>query len=189
MEKTVQVVDTFGNRYEATYVKRAKGLVKHGRARFIDEDTICLVRPPDITEDIEMADTEKIVQEEAKASGRYTLDYALEQLEKLAADDGCIAEAVKAIKAIEPAKGPGDIAGANKAESIAKVIQCRETTNQKLIDFYTGMVNDLRPRTEEDKQEKFLAWVKECITNRRMEDPAYGMEEFGELWKIMNGMA
>ena len=186
MEKTVQVVDTFGNRYEATYVKRAKGLVKHGRASFIDEATICLGRPPDITEDIEMADTEKIVQEEAKAPGKYTLDYALEQLEKLAANDGCIAEAVKAIKAIEPAKGPGDIAGANKAESIAKVIQCRETTNQKLIEFYTGMVNDLKPQSEAEKQAKFLAWVKECTTNVKFDDPVRDLTEFGELWKQMN---
>ena len=47
MEKTVQVVDEVGNRYEATFPKRAKGLVKNGRARFIGENRICLVRPPD----------------------------------------------------------------------------------------------------------------------------------------------
>lgn len=46
MPKTVHVVDEAGNRYEATYLKRAQGLVKKGRARFIDENTICLVCPP-----------------------------------------------------------------------------------------------------------------------------------------------
>ena len=44
--KNVNVVDSQGNKYEATYPKRAQGLVKKGRARFIDENTICLACPP-----------------------------------------------------------------------------------------------------------------------------------------------
>ena len=47
IEKNIIVVDEQGNEYEATYPKRAKGLVKNGRARFIDENTICLACPPD----------------------------------------------------------------------------------------------------------------------------------------------
>ena len=35
IEKNISVVDEQGNEYEATYPKRAKGLVKSGRARFI----------------------------------------------------------------------------------------------------------------------------------------------------------
>ena len=46
MEKNIIVVDEQGNQYEATYPKRAKGLVKNGRARFVDEHTICLACPP-----------------------------------------------------------------------------------------------------------------------------------------------
>ena len=48
IEKNIIVVDEQGNEYEATYPKRAKGLVKNGRARFIDENTICLACPPNI---------------------------------------------------------------------------------------------------------------------------------------------
>ncbi len=44
--KNIRVVDESGKEYEATYPKRAKGLVKNGRARFVDEHRICLVRPP-----------------------------------------------------------------------------------------------------------------------------------------------
>ena len=40
------VVDEEGNEYEATYPKRARGLVKNGRARFVSETKICLARPP-----------------------------------------------------------------------------------------------------------------------------------------------
>ncbi len=46
IEKNITVVDEQGNDYEPTYPKRAKGLVKHGRARFVDEHTICLACPP-----------------------------------------------------------------------------------------------------------------------------------------------
>lgn len=44
--KNIIVVDEQGNEYEATYLKRAKGLVKNGRARFISENKICLACPP-----------------------------------------------------------------------------------------------------------------------------------------------
>ena len=55
IEKNIHVVDEQGNVYEATWPKRAKGLVKHGRARFISEDTICLACPPNTDlEDTEM---------------------------------------------------------------------------------------------------------------------------------------
>ena len=47
MKKNVVVVDEFGHEYEATYPKRAKGLVKSGRARFVDANRICLLRPPE----------------------------------------------------------------------------------------------------------------------------------------------
>ncbi len=54
IEKNIIVVDEQGNEYEATYPKRAKGLVKNGRARFIGENKICLACPPQNfeTEDI-----------------------------------------------------------------------------------------------------------------------------------------
>ena len=55
MPKNITVIDMQGNVYEATYPKRAKGLVKKGRARFVDENTICLACPPDQTEERNMS--------------------------------------------------------------------------------------------------------------------------------------
>ena len=53
--KNIRVIDAAGNEYEATYPKRAKGLVKNGRAIFIDEHTLCLDCPPnDCLEDKSM---------------------------------------------------------------------------------------------------------------------------------------
>lgn len=46
MEKYVAVIDEDGSFLEATYPRRARGLVKKGRARFVDKDetTICLIK-------------------------------------------------------------------------------------------------------------------------------------------------
>ena len=57
IEKNVIVVDEQGNILEATYPKRAKGLVKKGRARFISESMICLACPPEKMEENEMSNT------------------------------------------------------------------------------------------------------------------------------------
>lgn len=71
MIKNIAVIDEQGNRYEATYPKRAKGLVKNGRARFVDEKTICLACPPYKSED-------KIMSENMGSKG-----YSLENLDVL----------------------------------------------------------------------------------------------------------
>ncbi|MDR3310027.1 MAG: hypothetical protein LBS90_01600 [Oscillospiraceae bacterium] len=61
--KTVAVTDEFGIAYEPTYPKRARGLVKSGRARYINEKTICLTRPPELkTEDDKMSNNNKTAE-------------------------------------------------------------------------------------------------------------------------------
>ena len=63
IEKNVIVVDEQGNEYEATYPKRAKGLVKNGRARFVGENKICLACPPDkVMEENEMEENKQAVK-------------------------------------------------------------------------------------------------------------------------------
>ena len=72
MEKNIEVVDEAGNVYESTWPKRARGLVKCGRARFVAENRICLACPPntnEFTEDIEMSD---IINTEATCAGENT---------------------------------------------------------------------------------------------------------------------
>ena len=68
IEKKISVMDETGREYEATYPKRARGLVKKGRARFVDENTICLACPPAIQEDTDMTD----LNQKEKADERQT---------------------------------------------------------------------------------------------------------------------
>lgn len=151
IEKNVKVVDEKGNILEATYPKRAKGLVKNGRARFVDENTICLACPPNkILEDNKMDNinidkTTGLVTE--TPASKYNLEYALEQIERIAIDTDHITEAFDTLTDVK-ALGSGD----NSVEAIVDIVKCRETTNQKLIDFYSKMVDDLKPNAKPEKK-------------------------------------
>ena len=89
IEKNIVVVDEQGNEYEATYPKRAKGLVKNGRARFINENTICLACPPNVElEDKIMSENTVNVNVEVPTEidtsvSKHNIPYVLEQIEKL----------------------------------------------------------------------------------------------------------
>ena len=123
--KNIMVVDERGNEYEATYLKRARGLVKNGRARFITENKICLACPPNHkTEDIEMdnniiiddmsteaaigrafqeapqADASKINAEAAIQLGapELSMAYIMSRIEAIADDSKYFREALNAIK-------------------------------------------------------------------------------------------
>lgn len=159
IEKNVKVVDEKGNILEATYPKRAKGLVKNGRARFVDENTICLACPPNkILEDNKMDNinidkTTGLVTE--TLASKYNLEYALEQIERIAIDTEHITKAFDALNNAASNNEPTiEQGGANDkvAEAVAETVKCRETTNQKLIEFYSKMVDDLKPNAKPEKK-------------------------------------
>lgn len=135
MEKNVLVVDQQGNEYEATWPKRAKGLVKSGRARFIADDKICLTRPPDAKkEGTQMSEQNTIL----------STDYLLKQIEKIANDTEYLQKTIDALNSIQSADVPGDMTGNAKAEALAAVVRSRETTNQQLLSMYMQMLLDCR---------------------------------------------
>ena len=163
IEKNITVIDDFGKEYEATYPKRARGLVKKGRARFVDENTICLACPPDITEDTNMSDNKNanaVNEQEVKKAAvaealkevkpaedaMPTVAYVLKQIELIRQDNEHINRALNALMAIKTGVGPGDVAGQEQAKGIADTVKCRETTNQKLISFYEKLYSDLKPK-------------------------------------------
>ncbi len=81
MEKNVIVVDEQGNIYEATYPKRAKGLVKNGRARFVGENKICLACPPEnLMEDNKMTDLKQNQEDEIISEAEKTAEEAAERI-------------------------------------------------------------------------------------------------------------
>ena len=134
IEKNIIVVDEFGEEYEATYLKRAKGLVKSGRARFITNNKICMLCPPNNTEDKTMSDT------------KYTLDYCLEQIEKISEQAEYLNNVISELGKAVPVS-PDD----NRAQALSDTVKCREATNQKLIAFYEKIYDDLKPKEKTGK--------------------------------------
>lgn len=154
IEKNIIVVDENGKEYEATYPKRAKGLVKNGRARFIDKNTICLACPPkDELEDNKMSEN-KNVNNNSKPQPpatpaipekptKFTIDYILTMLEGISKDRAHLNAALEKLNKLE-SKGAGDVGTADLADAIAHVVDAREETNRKLIAFYEKMYDDLK---------------------------------------------
>ena len=147
IEKNSIVVDEKGNEYEATYPKRAKGLVKAGRARFIDENKICLACPPDIyLEDNNM--TENTIN--VKNESIYNIEFILNQIAKLQDQTEYLNTTLEKLSELGDGDSggpgaPGNILGMEKAKAIGDVVRCRETTNQQLLAFYEKIYDDLRP--------------------------------------------
>ncbi len=181
--KNIRVVDEFQNEYEATYLKRAKGLVKNGRARFIDENTICLVCPPDIeSEDNDMSENKNVIVEAtAKAPieepQKLTINYVLEQIEKIQNQTDHIGMALAALGNMVPKTNSTtpDVAGAEQAEAIAEVVESREATNQKLIALYEKMYDDLKPK-EESAKSKALEILSKIVTEMSFYETEQGAE-------------
>ena len=146
IEKNIHVVDERGNVYEATWPKRARGLVKNGRARFISLDTICLACPPNqILEDTEM-------------NNKVELSWLLQQIAAIQSDTEYLKAGLTELSQMnvggKTAPGePEDVAGQAKANALRDMIQGREATNQQLLALYRDMYYDLVNRSQEEAQE------------------------------------
>ena len=210
-ERCIAVVDEAGNRYEATWKRRAQGLVKNGRARYIDESTICLTCPPKniiknseehkmttqnttsnieeitpigTTENEALSETEReeiiseIIQNETiSAPAKYSIEYALEQIQKIQEDGRDLTAIINKIA----------FSSDDKVDSIRHMLTVRETTNQKLINFYQKMIDDLNRSKinpqREAKQSEFMNFTLECIKASR---PGVIMPDFEKIWESMN---
>lgn len=152
----IEVVDSSGKIIGRTYEKRAKGLVKKGRARFTDENRITLLPSEDAHEYIETEgykmderiNTENI-ENISEENGQYTIESVMQCMKKILDDTQYIKNAIYNVTEIPSGDAgdcgsPGDIAGKAKAEAISTIVRERENTNQKLIDFYNKVYNDLK---------------------------------------------
>ncbi len=190
MEKNIIVVDGQGREYEATYPKRAKGLVKQGRARFVDENKICLACPPDKllkTDDIEMS--ENITNQEANTnkSTNYTIDYVLSKIAELQeqlshlSPSAVGASVVQAIKSISETEDE-DIDYNELAENISVPFCMREETYRKMFELYSKMYDNLiasEKRSKELQEKKELVeYIKELYHGNVPEDEWKSIVEY-----------
>ena len=142
IEKNIIVVDEQGNEYEATYPKRAKGLVKNGRARFVDENKICLACPPD-----------KILEEEKMSNNTNGLTAKeifaqITLLQKQLTDENAmplfhLSDAVTAIARTEE-DADATVGTEQQITEVCSVFKARETTLLKLLEMYEKMYADIQ---------------------------------------------
>ena len=109
--------------------------------------------------DIINTKTVDVVETTANAT-KYTLDYVLEQIEKLQTDTEYIKSAVNGLgQNIQDPSG-------SRAEALGGAIKSRETTNQRLISFYEKMYDDLKPKNPDPVNEAMKRIVAEFISQK-----------------------
>lgn len=157
--KNIIVVDEFGKEYTSTYAKRAKGLVKSGRARWLDGNTICLVCPPDTlnledndmsnhAENMEIINAVSEKEESKKETATVTTADILSRIDAIIAQANDLQNAVIQIQNLPVNDSPcGGEDGAHRAAAIGSIYSAREATNQKIIDFLNRMYDDIAPKS------------------------------------------
>lgn len=168
MAKNIIVVDEHGKKYGTTYPRRANGLVKQGRARFLARDILCLTHclacPPDQDlEDKDMSEQtieNKIMETEtiekntvgeapaentadtyaADRPSKYTMEYCLEQIERIGHQTEYLNQAMSELRQMEMDNDNT----CTKAMALSDIVKCRETTNQQMLRFYEKMYDDLK---------------------------------------------
>jgi hypothetical protein len=192
--KNIAVLDGSGQTLEPTYTKRAKGLVKHGRARWVNEDTIALTCPPfDNKEDTHMDEIkyesqEAQTTEDSRGEMSQTPDYAyiMAKIDEISANTAYITEAMELFKGFvinESVNGGyGDKA---RAEAICQIVLAREETNRQMLGLLRRMLDSLLPpapppppktpeeiKLEQLRFDQFSQMMAKLIDNADLDDPA-----------------
>ena len=150
IEKNVIVVDEQGNEYEATYPKRAKGLVKNGRARFVGENKICLACPPDkILEERNMSNN---INKNQVFNQITELQKSLESIDKFLFKIQCVTDSQSYVEQEDGEPITLDYlpdVAMEKIKAIREIVLEREKTINKMLDFYLKLYQDI----ENDEKE------------------------------------
>ena len=144
IEKNVIVVDEQGNEYEATYPKRAKGLVKNGRARFVGENKICLACPPDkILEENNMSNN---INKNLIFNQIVELQKRLESVDKMLFSIQCVTDSQSFVDQEDGEPVTLDYlpdVAMEKIKAIREIVLEREKTINKMLDFYLKLYQDI----------------------------------------------
>ena len=173
IEKNIIVVDEQGNEYEATYLKRAKGLVKNGRARFINENTICLACPPkEYLEDNKMENklTEREIFEQIVALQKQITENSANSLHRL----GDVIDSVYSTECET---------GNEQVSEVCNVFSQREHNLKIMLEFYIKMYDDVR-KTEEERKAELIKNAFSEISSKINNSDLPSEDKFAALGEI-----
>ena len=179
IEKNIIVVDEQGNEYEATYLKRAKGLVKNGRARFINENTICLACPPkEYLEDNKMENklTEREIFEQIVALQKQITENSANSLHRLG-------DVIDSVYSTESETGNEQVS------EVCNVFSQREHNFKIMLEFYMKMYDDVRKTEEERKAELIKSTISEFSSKiKDLELPDDKLPTLGEITEAIKDL-
>lgn len=192
IEKNIIVTDEQGNVIGTTYLRRARGLIKKGRAHFVCADKICLVCPPIHLEETEMSDNTNIVTENAvtgqggeEAKG-ITAEYLLYLIEKMADDTSYLKDALTEMKSLAANSAYSEM-GAPAAQGIAKIVSSREETNRQILKLYEKMYDDVvGRRTDSVNENQRMIFSEAFSTISEEDDGEVKLEMFNTLFNNLN---
>ena len=202
MEKNVAVIDEQGNQHGATYPKRAKGLVKNGRARFVDENTICLACPPNqILEDTEMSENINITENTNENTNQNAVLTEKEVFDQIVLLQKQLTEQSPTSlhrlgEAIYDARGEGEDGQVSDEQvaNICAVFAQREETLRDIMKLYERMYNNLQQEKREQKmaepeseimaqkRKEFLDFVRDVTEGA---DRGTKFPDFDHIWKTL----
>ena len=203
--RMIQVEDEAGNRYEATYQKRARGLVKNGRARFKDQSqtTIILTCPPKHQNDLEdttmnehINNTENTEATET-AVAKVEIPPALtarEVFDQIVALQYMIScEHTNPLSSLSAAVGyicsdtmwQSDELRCGAVNAASTPYRMREETYQQMLEIYRQIYRDLTSSKDAVSAERaeFMNWVRDCIDATQC---GQDLPDFEKLWKMFN---
>ena len=147
--KNIRVIDEQGTEYETTYPKRAKGLVKNGWARFIDEHTICLARPP-----VHRLETKQMEQNQNLTEREIFLQIA--QLQKQLTED-VMSSLHHLSNAISSLLDDGNLTLPEHVAEVCNVFAAREATFSEMLAFYRKLYDDIHNKHIAALTDKYLS--------------------------------
>lgn len=121
MTKNIIVLDEDDKKIGMTYDKRAKGLIKSGRAVWVRDGVIRLVT----------AASQNERKKESVTENNYTVNDILKKIDVLLSEKDHI------LRAYETIEKANDVV---KAEGVANIAAEREKTIQKALDFYESLI-------------------------------------------------
>lgn len=197
MTKNIIVVDEQGRNYGTTYPKRAKGLVKQGRARFLARNMLCLTDrlacPPkqnlednhmseqtienNVTGNMAENENEKVNMEQG--GSKYSMEYCLEQIERIGHQTEYLNQAIAELHQMD-----NDSSCAQKAAALGDIVKCRETTNQQMLRFYEKMYDDLKGPAAVDtvSQKSRLQEQLLKIMDKTLENSDFTADEVSDMF-------
>ena len=152
IEKNILVADENGTVFESTWPKRANGLVKKGRARWLNGKTICLSCPLEQMEDDKMESSKQTeavpkrideARDTAQANsklGGLTISDLLDRMDAIRKEMVVISQICETMENIANQGGEDD--ARHIAEATSKAFVARETTYQQQLRFLEKIYDD-----------------------------------------------